>query len=299
MAEPLLASVIVAVDDDRRLYRLLSSLFVQTLPARLYEIIVVENGSSRFAAVERTEEPRVRYFRLSERNMAAARNLGLEASRGRFVLLTDADVVVSAQWIERMTEHLSSGRYAAVGGPIGKYEPKTWTQRCGITIVQGQAELSYLPALHLPYVAGANAGFVASAIRAVGGFDKEFVSGNDVDVCYRLGLAGYRIGLAREASVLHEDRSSVGAHFHRFRRYAVYQVLLFARYKHLSQKRAVINAYPVRRFAQALMCLPRAALKFARGDAEPTMRALLQMVEAMGIWCGDIQGSIRYRQLYL
>ncbi len=103
-----------------------------------------------------------------------------------------------------MTARLANGDVAAAGGPIAKHQPGTWAQRHAITIVGGQRKLSYLPALDLPYVAGANAGFVTAALRMAGGFDEELLSGNDVDACYRMGLRGTE-------SVARPGRSDPGA----------------------------------------------------------------------------------------
>ena len=240
-AGPLL-TVVVAVKGDRRVQRLLRSLLNQTQPRHTYEVIVVENGSSTLADVRTLDTDIVRYFHSSEPNTAAARNIGLRVARGRYLLLTDADCVARPDWIEQMHRHLAAdSNTATVGGSIVKYEPKTFTQRFGITIVNGQSELNYLPALPLPYVAGANAGFVTAALRQVGGFDEAFRSGNDVDVCYQLGLGGYRIGLAPAAIIMHEDRASARAHFRRFTNYAIYQVLLHAKYRNLTGRKFVLN----------------------------------------------------------
>jgi GT2 family glycosyltransferase len=295
----MLATVVVAVTKDRRLYRLLESLREQTVPQDEFEVVVVENGSAELADVASSVGGVVRYFHLPDANMAAAREVGLNAARGCYLLLTDADCVVLPDWIEQMVAELDRGEYAAVGGQIGKLEPRSWTQRYGITVVEGQTALNYLPALALPYVAGANAGFVTAALHQVGGFDSRFKSGNDVDVCYRLGLAGRRVGLAQLALVLHEDRTSVSAHFRRFKNYAIYQVLLFVAYRHISGRSFVINTYPFKRVARALASIPFAFVRLVRGDVAPASRALLYLVEALGVWCGDIQGSVRYRSFYL
>jgi GT2 family glycosyltransferase len=180
-------------------------------------------------------------FHLPAANSAAARNAGLAAARGRFLLLTDADCVAEPDWAEQLTTVLARGEAVVVGGTIGRYCPRTWVQRHGLSIVAGQTRLSFLPALHLPYVAGANAGLDTAQLRAVGGFDETLHSGNDVDVCYQLGLRGHQVRLVPGAVIWHEDRATVGAHFHRFRHYAVYQVLLFAKYKHISGKRLVLR----------------------------------------------------------
>ena len=300
MADPgLRASVVVAVRGDRRVYRLLESLLEQTAPTGTYEIVVVENGSAVLADVGALGDGTVRYLHMPQANMAAARNLGLDAAKGRYVLLTDADCIASRDWIEQLTNCLASGSFGAVGGAIGKYQPRSLTQRCGITVVDGQQRLSYLPALWLPYVAGANAGFVTAALHEVGGFDEVFKSGNDVDICYRLGLYGYAIGLAPRAVVLHEDRATVRAHFRRFRDYAVYQVLLYAKYKRVSGRSFVVNPYPFTRVSGALAAAPWALVRLLRGDTVPVAKLVLQLVEAVGVWWGDALGSLRFRQLYL
>ena len=294
----LLASVVVAVKSDERVRRLLDRLLHQTMPADAYEVIVVENGSAQLSDVDGTGGV-VRYLHEVQANSAVARNAGLAAARGRYLLLTDADCVPETDWVERMVAALSIGCWAGVGGVIRKYQPSTWTQRYAITVVDGQHELSYLPALDLPYVAGANAGFVTDVVRQVGGFDPELRSGNDVDLCYKLGLAGHRLGLVSDVVVWHEDRATVGAHFRRFRFYAVYQVLLFAKYRPVSGRRVVLDGYPLRRVLAAVRVAPRALLRLAAGDAGPVLRAVLQVVEAAGVLAGECEGAARFRQLYL
>lgn len=294
----LLASVVVAVHRDPRARRLLDSLAAQSVPRQVYEVIVVENGSADLADTDGAAGF-VRYVHLPQANSAAARNAGLALARGRFLLLTDADCVARPDWIEKLTERLADGTVVAAGGTIGKHEPRTWAQRHAITVVDGQRKLSYLPALSLPYVAGANAGFVTSALRETGGFDEALRSGNDVDVCYKLGLRGYRIGLAPDAVIMHDDRASVASHFRRFHRYAVYQVLLYAKYKHVSGRRYVLDTYPLQRSAQAIASTPRCAASLLRRDPGPASATLLQLIEAAGVLCGDIHGAIRFRQPYL
>jgi GT2 family glycosyltransferase len=298
MPSPLLASVVIAVKGDDRVRRLLDRLLQQTVPATAYEVLVVENGSAELADVQGLGGV-VRYLHIAESNSGTARNAGLAAARGRYLLLTDADCVPEGDWIEKMTAHLSTGAAAGVGGVIGKYNPTTWTQRYAITVVDGQRGLNYLPALHLPYIVGANAGFVTEALRAVGGFDPDLRSGNDVDVCYKLGLAGHRLGMASDAVIWHEDRATVAAHFRRFRFYAIYQVLLFAKYRPVSGRRFVLDTYPLCRTAGALRAAPRGLIRLAAGDPGPISRVMLQVVEAAGVFAGEVEGAARFRQFYI
>lgn len=294
----LLASVVVAVRGDARVRRLLASLASQTIPRESYEVIVAENGSTGLADTDGAYGL-ARYVHQARASSGAARNAGLGLARGRFLLLTDADCVARPGWIEHLTARLAAGDVTAAGGRIVKHQPGTWAQRHAITVVDGQRTLSYLPALHLPYVAGANAGFVTSALREAGGFDAELLSGNDVDACYRLGLRGHQVGLAPDAVIEHDDRATVTEHFCRFYRYAVYQVLLYAKYKHVSRKPYVLDTYPLRRALQAGASVPGCAARLLRGDPGPASAAVLQLIEAAGVFCGDISGAIRFRQPYL
>lgn len=299
MSERIKASILVAVKGDRRIYRLLDSLEAQNFNKEHFEVIVVENGSCDFADVTGRGKLEIIYLHLETGNMAVARNAGLARARGAIILSTDADVVVPPTWVERMFTALELNQVGAIGGPIEKYRPTTLVQKYAITVVDGQSHLSFLPALHLPYVAGANCGYRTDAVRAAGGFDEELESGSDVDICYKLGLGGWRIGLAADATVYHEDREGLAAHFNRFRRYAIYQVLLFKKYKHISKRRYVLNAYPAKRLIGAIVMMPRALTRLIGGDISGIARAVLQVTESVGIWVGSIQGAIRYRQLYL
>ena len=292
-------SIVICVYKDRRIYRLIESLLCSNNIRYITEIIIVENGTSLFEDVISIDE-RIKYANVKLKNMAYARNVGINMARGNYILMTDADVVVDEHWVKEMLTALQEGVYAAVGGKIAKYQPATWVQKHAITIVDGQQKLNYLPALNLPYVVGANVGFISSVLHNVGGFDERLISGNDVDICYRIGLAGYKIGLAPAALVYHEDRPGLGKHFNRFRNYAVYQVLLFSIYRHVSGKRWVINSYPFKRFFGGILAIPKSLLLYIfKGNNTVLLRAILQIVESVGIWCGSIQGSLRFRQFYI
>jgi GT2 family glycosyltransferase len=294
----LLASVVVAVMGDSRVRRLLDGLLRQTVSVDVYEVIVVENGTSQFGDVDGMGGL-VRYLHSGNPNSAVARNVGVAAARGRFLLLTDADCVPEQDWIEKMTTRLSVGDVVGVGGAIGKYQPLTWTQQYAITVMDGQQALAHLPALNLPYVAGANAGFLTQAIRDVSGFDPDLRSGNDVDLCYKLGIAGGRLAIVSDALIWHEDRPTVAAHFRRFRFYAIYQVLLFAKYRSVTGRRMVVDLYPFRRIGAALIATPGALARLVTGDVGPASRLVLQVVEAGGVLAGEFEGAVRFRQLYL
>lgn len=293
---PIVASVVIAVRGDERALRALEALEVQSTLRNTYELILVENGT---ACLGERVAPNIIYRHLSDANMPAARNVGLRLARGEFVLFTDADCVPHEDWIARMVSALETQDHAGIGGRIERYRPESATQQFGSNIVNGQQTLSYLPALRLPYVAGANAGFRRDSLIQAGGFDEELLSGNDVDICYKLGLAGFSIGIASDALVFHDNRATVISHFRRFYNYARFQVLLFKKYKPESRKSFVINPYPWRLLVRAVASLPVGLVRCARGERGAIWRSLLLLVEAAGVLCGDLRGSFAYREIYI
>lgn len=75
------------------------------------ELIVVDDGSTEEgtrAEVDRLAAQGVRVIRQSNRGLACARNAGIEASRGEYILPLDADNRVRAAYVERGTKILDA-----------------------------------------------------------------------------------------------------------------------------------------------------------------------------------------------
>lgn len=289
-------SIVIACHNDRRVLRLLASLARQSYPQHFTQIVVVENGSR---VLQQEEFPlTVVYDQLPSPNMASARNRGVELSHGDYVLFTDADCVAHHEWVAESVNALSAGA-SAIGGVIRRYKPDTLPQRFGSNIVNGQHTVNYLPATDLPYVVGANSGFRRDKLVEVGGFDETLLSGNDVDVCYKLGLQGDSLTIAKRAIVFHDNRRDTWSHFKRFYNYSVYQVALFKKYQGHSKKLFVVNTYPWVLIYRVLRSFPRCCRLFLRGDRTMMWRSALRMVEAFGVICGDVHGAIKFKVPYI
>lgn len=290
------ASIIIPVKDDMRALRAVDSLKKQNLPSHEYEIIVVENGSHCLEEIFRHQ---VKYCRIKESSMPMARNKGLRIAIGKYVLFTDADCVAHKDWVSTMLRKLEEGKYIAVGGRIERYHPKTFVQRYGANLVNGQKNLNYLPALDYPYVVGANSAFEKEKLMSIRGFDNSLLSGNDVDVCYKLGLAGYTIGLAPDAVIYHDNRATALDHFKRFHHYARYQVLLFKKYRAISRKTYIVNPYPARLLLKSIFHFPLGVFLLLLMQPQVMLICMLDFIEALGVFCGDLHGAVEHRVPYL
>lgn len=101
-------SIIVATYDGQgRLPRLLDSLSKQTLPAREFEVIVVENGGQNGVKgviesyADENSDLNLRYFYQAEPSAGSARNLGLRLATRANVTFVDDDDYLGAEYLEK------------------------------------------------------------------------------------------------------------------------------------------------------------------------------------------------------
>ena len=106
MSRPAVSVVVPAFEPGEYLAEAIDSLLAQTRPA--LEIIVVDDGSNPPCKSVCDAWPAVRYAVQEHRGPAAARNAGVELSRGAFVAFQDADDLSTPDRLEvqlRALEH--------------------------------------------------------------------------------------------------------------------------------------------------------------------------------------------------
>jgi O-antigen biosynthesis protein len=296
-------SVVVAVYNDSRIERCLKSLVAQSF-SQEYELIVVENGThERYKEV--CSRYKAKYVSLDEKNMARARIQGVLESNGLYVLFTDSDCVMHKDWIRQIYLFLEKNNISGAGGRIKRYNPKTKAELYGENLAAGQKTLqSYQPIIDLPYVVLANAGFRRAALLEVGLFDETLLSGNDVDICWKLILKGHKIGICDSALVYHENRKSAKSIFMAHFKYSVYQILLFDKYmkeiksyKKKKGKLILFNTYPLALLLDSTVKLAMALVKKAFRKKSNPYIYFYRIIESLGILSGIAYGSVKFRKL--
>lgn len=171
------------------------------------ELIVVDDGSDDgTAALVRGEFPEVRLLELPPSGLSAARNAGAGAATGRIVAFTDDDCEADPDWLGELATGFATG-WDAVGGP-NLPPPAADAAQAVVAAAPGGASHVMLDDREAEHLPGCNLAVLRSAYFAVGGFDARFVTaGDDVDFCWRLRDAGYRIGFAPNAFVWHHRRA--------------------------------------------------------------------------------------------
>jgi glycosyltransferase involved in cell wall biosynthesis len=188
--------------------RCISALLGQTYPRDLYEILVVDNGSSDDTAERARSFPGVQLLSEPAPGSYAARNRGLAVARGAFVAFTDADCAPDAGW-------LAAGMAAAEGasGDV------IWTGPIELFAEAGcqPVALAYERLFSFDQKSNVNLGRCVTAnwlsrraiIDQLGGFDATLKSGGDLQASEAICARGGRVAYVDDMVVRHPARATV------------------------------------------------------------------------------------------
>lgn len=223
-------SVIVpSYNSSRELRRCLEALSDQTVPRDSYEVIVVDDGSldDPGAVVEPFD---VRLVRQDHAGPAAARNHGVQCSKGELLLFTDSDCAPQRDWIEAMRKPFQDPTVVGAKGIYG-------TKQRGLIprFVQAEFEEKYdrmRGASTIDFVDTYSAGYRRAIFLENGGFDPSFpgTSAEDVEFSFRLSQKGYKMVFAPEAIVYHRHPSSLWRYLYRKFRFGLWRTKVYARF---------------------------------------------------------------------
>lgn len=204
-------SVIIPVwNDPERLDCCLRALQTQTYPADSFEVIVVDNGSTkslqhivaRYACAQLLHE--------SIPGSYAARNRGLKHARGAVIAFTDADCVPAPDWIEKGVAHLGRDEgCSVVAGRIEVFprvpQQPTAVEQYELLIAFAQREFVN------KYRFGATANLFAlkEVFERAGPFLAEVKSGGDLEWGRRAADYGYKLEYDDNVCVQHPARASL------------------------------------------------------------------------------------------
>lgn len=204
---PSVSVIIATYERPQFLLRCIDALLAQTLPGARFEIVVVDDGSSRTTRERvmaelssrryRHRAPTLRFLWLPlNRGLAAARNHGILAARGGIIAFTDDDTLPHPDWLQAGLVAIANGA-DAVAGTIEVPLPAVPTD-----YERDAAELT-----HAGFVT-ANCFVRRELLAAVGGFDERFRCAwrEDTDLFFRLRASGAIVRASHAARVVHPVR---------------------------------------------------------------------------------------------
>jgi glycosyltransferase involved in cell wall biosynthesis len=115
--------VIPAYNEEKNIGRCLIAIKAQS--QKPYEVIVVDNGSFD-KTVEIARKYGAKVIHESLRGIIYARNRGFDEAKGDVIARTDADTVVSSDWVERITKNFENRTVNRVAGTCVFYKKWMW-----------------------------------------------------------------------------------------------------------------------------------------------------------------------------
>jgi glycosyltransferase involved in cell wall biosynthesis len=198
--DPLLSVVICVRDGRPFLPALYESLTGLEEPQGGFEVVFVDDQSRDrtpvFLADIAARDQRVRLVRGRGVGLAAARNDGIANARGRFIALTDADVIPDQDWLVQIERFVNREGVRAIEGVV---VPWSGNGSPLIRNVQNQDGGRFMTA---------NMVYERALLDELGGFDESFRPPcflEDTELAYRTLDRGLDIPFATEVRVRHRD----------------------------------------------------------------------------------------------
>ena len=201
------------------------------------EIVVADNASSDGSLARLAEADKAVTLVPTGRNLGYGRaaNRGAARTTGDYLLVCNPDLVVEADSVKVLVAELDAHRDVAAVGPrildttgavypsartipnllvgaghafLGPFVPDNpWSRR------YRRADANPAEAAEVDWVSGACVLLRRVAFDSVGGFDEGyFMYCEDLDLCWRLGRAGWKVRYAPDAVITHAQGLSAARH---------------------------------------------------------------------------------------
>ena len=222
---PLISVIVLNWNGIRFLERCLGSLAAQTYAS--LEIIVVDNASTDGSIdLIREKFPRVRLI-VNETNLGfgGGNNVGIQASRGRYIMILNNDTHIEAPCIEALKGAIEKDeRYGASASKIILESEGNLIDAAGIvvgldglSIGRGRLEACdrYDEETEVFFASGCACLFRREMLDDIGSYDEDFFAyAEDTDMGWRARLAGWKCNYAPRAIVYHLHSASSGTYSH-------------------------------------------------------------------------------------
>ena len=206
--------IIPAFNEAKNIERCLEALCAQTLSKQMFEVIVVDNGSSdgTVAAASRfLEALPLQVVSKTQARISVVRNYGAALARGEILAFLDADCIAPSTWLD--LSDATAPTNALWGAHYLIPANATWIGRVWFShqATEQAGEVSFVPAGDL---------FIARIdFDRIGGFAESLQTSEDVELCLRAKTFGLKVIAYPPLGVIHEGTARTLTHFYRQNRW--------------------------------------------------------------------------------
>lgn len=209
---PLVSAIIVTHNGKKWLARSLPSLLKQTYPN--LEVIVVDNastdGSSEFVR-KRFQDVKLVERRVND-GWGAGNNVGARVAKGRYVFIGNDDLVLDRDYFTQTVGVMESdSTIAACQGTMYSFDRRREVESAGkffnySGVLVSDLERASPKSKETVEIFAANAPLIRRRVFSeMGGFDEDFfLYFEDVDLCWRIWLAGHKVVYVPQAKMYHK-----------------------------------------------------------------------------------------------
>jgi glycosyltransferase involved in cell wall biosynthesis len=214
---PTIDVIIPALNEARYLGACLESLAAQRYALGAVTVFVVDNGSTdatiSIAEGFKANGLHVRVLRQARRGPAASRNTAIREGQGELLALLDGHCIVEPAWLGTLAGRFASPQLGGCQATIVSRATSPRVQRYLDTSgEQSNARIlddTVLGKRNLyPWILSGNSMYRRAVVEAVGGFDEELRACEDVDLAWRVVLAGYQLAHEPKAVAVHYDTNT-------------------------------------------------------------------------------------------
>jgi glucosyl-dolichyl phosphate glucuronosyltransferase len=224
-----LSCIIPTLNRSALLRNTINSLLNQSISQDMYEILVIDNGSTddtkdiSQSIIKETANRQIRYVFEPEPGLLAGRHRGVLEARGELLIFVDDDIEATSGWLQAIFETFTSPRVQLVGGrnlPKFAVQPPAWLEGFYDAMPDGGRSCGWLSLLDLGesereidpnFVWGLNFAIRRRALHDLGGFHpdciprefQKFQGDGETGLTMAARLRGYPAVYQPKATVYH------------------------------------------------------------------------------------------------
>jgi GT2 family glycosyltransferase len=185
-----------------------------------FEIILIDNNKNSVQKrLLKKKVPGLRYFKSKKNNYCHALNLGINKSRGEFVLILNPDTKVDKNWMKEILKPFKNKNVGAVSSKI-LFSKSKKINSLGIEeiddyyyrdIGMNDDDDDNLRLKTIKYASGCSVAYRKEALKSTGLFDEDFIMYvEDVDMGIRLRKNGWKLKMNPKSAVYHDFHGTTG-----------------------------------------------------------------------------------------